>query len=413
MDTPPIKQNTRQIKLILSIEGISSLVNQFFQILLPWYILISTGSVMWMGVAAFATLAPGIFSALWGGAVIDRVGRSKTMLVCEISQLFIITAITLLIVYGKAYPALISFLIFLSAFFDIPGQLARQALIPGFSRMAGIPLHRTTGLKEAIDGITAVFGPILGGLVIAAYGTAHAWLAASFMCFVIVIMAVYVYNNRKIRKMPNETTYNQAWCCMRGDKFLLQVIAFTLPLFILGESWELLILPAYVHTFNHSSVFLGFLEAAFGLGAFIGALFFASAGKRFKFFTLLTVNYTAYTLSVIVLMFDLPKALVLITSGLSGLPFGAFGAMVTTILLSRSQEELRGKTLGLFAAGAALVESVFVLIIAFLLQTHGLFNTLLATTFVFMVLIAVSLSSRKYEETPPITQDCLNIKLKS
>lgn len=120
MDTLPLKQNTRQIKLILAIEGISSLVNQFFQILLPWYILIATGSVMWLGVAAFATLAPGIFSALWGGAVIDRVGRSKTMLVCEFTQLLIITAITLLIVYGKAYPALISFLIFLSAFFDIP-----------------------------------------------------------------------------------------------------------------------------------------------------------------------------------------------------------------------------------------------------------------------------------------------------
>jgi MFS family permease len=102
MDTPPIKQNTRQIKLILSIEGISSLVNQFFQILLPWYILISTGSIMWMGVAAFATLVPGIFSALWGGAVIDRVGRSKTMLICELSQLIIITTITVLVVYGKA-----------------------------------------------------------------------------------------------------------------------------------------------------------------------------------------------------------------------------------------------------------------------------------------------------------------------
>jgi hypothetical protein len=40
---------------------------------------------MWMGVAAFATLVPGIFSALWGCAVIDRVGRSKTMLICELS----------------------------------------------------------------------------------------------------------------------------------------------------------------------------------------------------------------------------------------------------------------------------------------------------------------------------------------
>lgn len=413
MDTPALKPNTKYIKLVLSIEGISSLVNQFFQILLPWYILTSTGSVLWMGVTAFATLAPGIFSALWGGSVTDKVGRSKTMLICELSQLLLITAITTLIAFDKAYPALIAALIFFTSFFDIPGQLAREALMPGYSRMAGIPLHRTTGLKSAIDGIMAVFGPVLGGLIIAAYGTTQAWITATLMCFVIVIMAVYVFNNRKVRKVPNSTTYGNAWGCMKSDKFLMQVIMFTLPLFILGESWELLILPAYVHTFNHGSIFLGFLEAAFGLGAFLGALFFASAGKRFRFFTLLTVNYIAYALSVIVLMFDLPKGLVLITSGLSGLPFGAFGAMVTTILLSRAQEELRGKTLGLFAAGAALVESLFVLLIGVMLNYVGLYLTLLSATLIFAALTAISLTARKQEENPPITSACLNIKIKN
>lgn len=408
MDTAqPSQLNVTPIKLILSMEGLSSLVNQFFQILLPWYILTSTGSIAWMGVAAFATIMPGIFSALWGGTIIDRFGRAKTMLICEAGQFILIATIPVLIITDKAYPALISFVIFLIAFFDIPGQLARQSLMPLYSRWAGIPLHKTTGYKEAIDGIMAVAGPIAGGIIIALYGTLEAWLCASLMCFAIVILALSVFNKRKPRVQIKQTNYSHAWRNMRDDKFLMQVILFTLPLFILGESWELLILPAYVHTFNHTSVFLGILEAAFGLGAFMGAVYFAAAGKRFKFFTLLTLNYTAYAVSVMVLMYNLPKIPVILTSMISGIPFGAFGAMVTTILLSRTAEEIRAKTLGLFAASAAFIESFFILIIGFLLQTKGLFFTLSLTVILFVVLIIISLSARKYEDTPPINAQTL------
>jgi MFS family permease len=408
MATPEIKETKEPrllyrtpIKLILVMEGVSSLVNQLFQVLLPWYILASAGSVAWMAVAAFATIAPGIPSALWGGRVIDRFGRSATMLVCEVCQLLLICAIPLLIITGKARPWAISLIIFLSAFFDAPGQIARTALIPTYSRWAALPLHRVSGFKEVIGGMSAVIGPVAGGLIIASCGTLNAWVIAAGLCFLIVAIAVFFFNKRKPRVQPNDTTYPQVWQGMRRDKFLLQVILFTLPLFILGESWELLILPVYTHTFNHTSVFLGVLEAAFGFGVFIGALYFAAFGKKFRFFTLLTINYFAYALSIIVLMYNLPKTSVIAATFISGLPFGAFGAMVTTILLSRAVGDMRGKMLGLFAAGAAFTESIFILIIGLMLQKAGLFNTLFTAVIIFISLILASLFVRKYEDPPP------------
>lgn len=59
-----IKYNATPVKLILTMEALSSLVNQLFQILLPWYILVSTDSVIWLGIAGFATIMPSIFSSL-------------------------------------------------------------------------------------------------------------------------------------------------------------------------------------------------------------------------------------------------------------------------------------------------------------------------------------------------------------
>jgi MFS family permease len=170
---------------------------------------------------------------------------------------------------------------------------------------------------------------------------------------------------------------------------------FTMPLFILGESWELLILPAFVHAFSYTSVFLGILEAAFGLGSFIGALYFASKGKNINFFTLLIINYFAYILSILVLMYNLPKILVIAATLISGLPFGAFGAAVITMLLSKTQPELRGKTLGIFTACAAFIESVFVLLIAFLLQYKGLFFTLSLIIAIFIAMAFAAVYARR------------------
>lgn len=379
------------------------MVNQVFQVLLPWYILVSADSVLWLGVAGFATIAPSIFSSLWGGTLIDKIGRSKTMMFCEAIQLLLIAMIPVLIIFDKGKPAVISAIIFISGFFDEPGQMARRALLPSYTRLAGMPLHEATGIKEALDGIMSVIGPLAAGLVIAVYGPLKAWFCTVFLCLCIVMTALRLFNGRKPRIKRTNITYGQVLKNLYKDTFLFKVITLTLPLFILGQSWELLILPAYVHEHSYGSVFLGLMEAAFGLGAFAGALYFTSAGKRFKFFNLSAINYTAYAISVIVLMYNLPKSLVVAATALCGAPYGAFTAMVITIILSKAPEEARGKTLGVFAAGAALTESIFIMLIALLLNAFGLFNTLFSVSILFALLILAALFAGRGETRPPLS----------
>ena len=71
------KTNKTPLRLLLTTEAFSSLTNQFMQILLPWYILSTTGSVLWAGVVGFCALLPNIFSSLFGAPLIDKFGRSK------------------------------------------------------------------------------------------------------------------------------------------------------------------------------------------------------------------------------------------------------------------------------------------------------------------------------------------------
>ena len=392
------KTNKTPLQLILTTEAFSSLTNQFMQILLPWYILSTTGSVLWTGFVGFCALLPNIFSSLFGAPIIDKLGRSKTMLSCEVIQLVLLGMIPVLIASGHDWPWLIGLIIFLSSFFDAPGQLARTALSPTFSRYADVPLSKTSGIIEAFDGIMSVAGPLLGGAIIALYGLLAAWIVCVLFCLVIVTLCTVVFTNRRPRQLRPAASYREVWQNLTADRTLWEPIFFTVPTFILGQSWELVLLPSYIYEHGFNSVYLGFLGAAFGLGAFVGALFFAGRAKKFTFFTLLTLNYTGYLFSVLVLYFNLPTAVVLAATALCGLPFGAFGAMIISIILLRTPLEYRSKTLGLYATATYTVESVCVLAIAALIQFCGLQNTLLTVSCVFGGLVIASICAKRKED---------------
>ena len=385
-----IGTNKNPWRLILTTEAFSSLTNQFLQVLLPWYVLSSTDSILWAGVVGFCSLLPNIFSALFGGPVIDKIGRSKTMLLCEICQFILLASIPILINKGCAPAYLIGLIVFLVSFFDAPGKMARTALVPSFSRYAGEPINRTTGLLKAIDGFMTVTGPVLGGLVIATCGLLGAWDVSAFFCAIIVSLCLTVFSNRKARVKRPIVSYTGVWQHVWQDDLLRKALLFTLPTFILGESWELLILPAYVYDHGFTTVYLGLLGGTFGLGAFLGALWFSKSNKQIQFFTLLCANYLGYLLSILVLYFKLPSLVVLTATMLCGIPFGAFGAQVTGIVLMRTPAELRSKTLALYIACSYVLESASVLGIAFLISCCGLQVTLKSMSVIFAGLVILS-----------------------
>lgn len=392
------KPNQRPLRLILSTEALSCLTNQFMQILLPWYVLSATGSVLWTGFVGFCSLLPNILSAIFGARFIEKIGRSKAMLSCEIIQLGLLASIPALIVWGKDYPWLIGAIIFASSVFDAPGELARTALSPTFSRYAGVPLSKTAGLVEAFDGIMSVAGPVLCGVIIACCGLFSAWICCACFCAVIVMLCILMFVHRKPRQLRPVPSYKEVWRAVRGDRLLWKPVLFMVPTFILGQSWELILLPTYIYEHGFSSLYLGFLGAAFGLGAFFGAMMFASRADKFTFFKLLTLNYFGYFISVAVLYFRLPIWVVLGATALCGVPFGAFGAMIKSIILLRTPIERRSKTLGLYAALTYAVESVCILGLAVWIHAGGLGAMLEGVLFLFGGLVFLSVAIKKRED---------------
>ena len=78
-----------------------------------------------------------------------------------------------------------------------------------------------------------------------------------------------------------------------------------------------------------------------------------------------------------------------------GIPFGAFSAMISTLILLRAPENIRGKILGIFATASYTVESVCVLAMAVCMHYAGLQRTLLGISVLFGILVLASFVWRK------------------
>lgn len=391
MSLSNITKNSRPLKLILAMEAFSSLTNQFMQILLPWYMLSTTENILWTGFIGFCALLPNIFSSLFGATWIDKIGRSKAMLSCEVIQFLLLFSIPCLIVMGYGWPWLIGIIIFITSFFDAPGQLSRKALLPTFSRYAGTLISKTTGLVEAFDGMMTVFGPILAGLVIVYLGLLPAWVFCVLCCLCIINLCILLFARRGPRQPRKTPSYAETWNFVRKDKYLLYPLFFMLPTFIVGQSWELLLLPTYVYENGFNALWLGTLGAAFGIGTFLGGVLFAHKGTNFSFKQVLTLNYLGYALSIWVLYLHFPIIGLLIATILCGLPFGAFNAMMSGLILFRTPKEYRSKTLGIVSTLTYLIESISVLSMAIGIYYFGLQNILCYTTILFAILTFVGI----------------------
>ena len=136
------------------------------------------------------------------------------------------------------------------------------------------------------------------------------------------------------------------------------------------------------------------------MGSFLGALWFAKATRKIPFFKLLTVNYAGYWVSVLVLYFKMSFPTVVLATVLCGLPFGAFGAMITSTILLRTPVELRSKTLALYTAAVYVCESVSVLGVAYCISCGGLQTTLKIVSWLFGLLMISGLFMAWRERFP-------------
>jgi MFS family permease len=312
-----------------------------------WLLYQLTNSPVQLGLNGIFRAIPAITLGLISGTFADRYDRRWLMLGTQLILGALSLGLGILDHVGHIQAWQIYLFTFISSSvgsFDGP---ARQALFPSLVPRAVLP--NAVALNSLLWKGAALIGPTLGGIAIAAMGTAGAFYAnaASFLAVVIALLLMRASSPpvEKRRHFFTETQVGFSYIVRRPVILGLTVMEAFGSVFGLDHAM-LTILASDV--FRVGAEGFGFLQSARGLGAVIGSAIFIGMGQRPKQGKILFASALLYGagFALFGLAPTFPIALTLLT--FVGAMDTVWGAARGTILQMLAPEKFRGRVMGVF-----------------------------------------------------------------
>ena len=324
---------------------------------IPWFVLLTTGSVAQTGITAFFSTLPAVFSAFFGSTIIDRLGYKRTSVIGDIASCITVMLIPLLYsTIGLAFWQLLA-LVFLGGLLKSPGVTARSSMVPDLAEMASMRLERANALWDGVQRISGFIGAPIAGVLIAIIGTSNLlWLdAASFAISAILIGLAVPSTPPVISK--NEEQQSNLVRLLEGVRFIwhdtliLSIVVTVMITNLLDGAFFSVIEPAYIKQIFHSAVPLGLVVAALGGASFVGTLIYGTIGHRLPRRWTLGICFTIAG-STHILIFLIPVLPLLIGwQIIVGLLIGPINPLLDTVMQERLPANMRARVFGAVSAG--------------------------------------------------------------
>ena len=338
---------------VLGATALSVTANSAVAIAVPWLVLERTGSAWLAGLAGAAAIAPIALSAIFGGALIDRIGRRRTALIADVLSALAVAAIPVADLLGVLGVPLLLALVALGAVFDSPGAAARESLRPDVSRFAGVPLARVNAWGEAAENIGYLAGPGLAGLLLAVVGGfGTLWVSTALFAASLLLTALTVPTS--LSPTPRPEPYLRAVVdglrALLRDRTLRAVTLTAAVAMVFALPFESVVLNAYLQEVGQSAAAFGAILAAYAVGGLLGALTYGVIAQRLPSRATLVVALAAMG-AFIGLFALLPSIPVMIgLAVLAGVATGPINPVCALLIQTRTPERLRGRVIGSYTA---------------------------------------------------------------
>jgi MFS family permease len=347
------RRSRTAVVALLSGQGLSGLGDMLAGIALPWFVLQETGSPGLTAVTGFASLVPLVIGGIIGGAVVDRFGFRPVSVAADVASGVTIAIIPMLAVAGALEIWHVVLLAFLGSLLDIPGQTARQSVLPALAEAADIRLERLNAAAETMRRLTHLAGPPLAGLLIVLIGPpAVLWLdVASFAISVVLVMGLVPAIRPAVDGDPEHwlTRVREGFAFLAREPLLRTLVLIIGAVNVLMNPIFLVVLPVYANSTTGEAVDLGLLIGAFGVGSVIAAVSFGAFAARVPRVVLIRVGLLTTAVPVWVLSTIPPVPIAMAAMLVIGLAVGGIGPLILTVLGERTPVRLRGRVFGTYA----------------------------------------------------------------
>ena len=341
--------------------GISNVGQQMTSVAVGLQVYDLTKSSFMVGLVGLFQLIPLIGFGLYGGTLSDAFDRRLVGLISALglwgcSMLFMLQSALSVNSVG------VLFLVVAvqSGFFAV-GNPARQAIIPRLVPKEMLPAANALSMITWNIGFT--LGPLIGGLVIAAFGTVSAAYAIDVVAFAIVVWAMWrlpslppILIAGDVRPRAGWGAVKEGFVFLKGKRNLQMSFYEDIIAMVFGMPRALF--PAiaaqwYGGSMREVATVLGFLAAAPAIGALLSSIFSGPLGavRAQGRWVIISIVVWGSTIAAFGMVRWLPLALLFLI--IAGAADNVSAIFRTTIMQAATPDEYRGRLQGIFTVVVA------------------------------------------------------------
>lgn len=315
-----------------------------------WLILDLTHSAFMLGLLVMAQFLPNLLLQPLGGVVADRFPKRRTLVVTQTS--FMLVAAVLGVAVGFHFVQTWEVFIAVLAFglINVVDGPARQAFVPEMVGSRQLP--NAVALNSSVFNGARVVGPAVAGILIATVGTALCF-DLNAISYLAVIWALFMMRPEELHLTQRSRVVAGTLAQIREGattaRHTPEVLLVILLMLVVGTfSYNLSVLiPALARQGLHvGAAGFGFLSAALGVGALLGALGVAYAGRATVRALLVGCAVFGLFLGLAGSVPSLPLAMVVLA--IAGAGMIVYSATSNSIIQLRSPAPLRGRVMSLY-----------------------------------------------------------------
>ncbi len=351
IDVTPLRESPEYRRLYFG-EVVSTVGTQMTAVAVPIQVYRITNSSLAVGLLGLVGLVPLVTFGLIGGAIADAMDRRRLMLISSSVLAFVSGLLFLQAALGLRHVWLLYVLVFVQAgAFAVDGP-ARRSVIPRLLPARLIPA--ATALGQVMWNFALILGPLVGGLVVGAFGFSWAYGidAVSFAAALAAVLSIRAVAPEGGGTAAGLSSVVEGLRYLRARPVLLMTFGVDINAMVFGMPRALF--PALATgRFHGGPGSVGLLYAAPGIGALVGALLGGWFGRVRRQGLAVLLSVAAWGLAIV--GFGLATAMwfAVVMLAVAGAADMVSAVFRTAILQVATPDELRGRLSGVFIAVVA------------------------------------------------------------
>jgi MFS family permease len=340
----------RNYRLFFSGQVISNTGTWMQRVAQAWLVLSLTHSPVAVGILALCQFMPFTLFSLVAGVVVDRLDAWRTVISTQFTQMCLAATIAAIALAGVAQPWHVYVIAALMGLVQVLDAPSRQSLT--FRMVGPLELPNAISLNSGVFNGARIFGPALGGVIVAAAGAGVCFAvnAASYIAVLVglLLMRPEEFHAFERRDRPRTlfTGLKEGLAYARNDEQITLVLILVAVMSTFCLNFNVLLPVLAKQTLHSGPQVFGILSAVFGVGALIGALVSANVSRATVATTV--IGTSGFALSELLIAPLRSTAVIAALLFLGGICFTTWSSNANSLIQLSSPDHLRGRLIGLY-----------------------------------------------------------------